>query len=250
MKSARCMIPLLLLAGMWPFATALADEIRVAVASNFAPLLESLAPAFEQQSGHKLVISPGASGRLYTQIVAGAPFDVFLAADDERPRLLADANKAISDTVFPYAIGKLVLWSATLDLSREAGATLKAGNFRHLAIASPTLAPYGAAAREVLERMQIWQSLQDKLVTGENIAQTLQFIESGNAELGFVAEAQWLELPAERRGQPWHVPTDLHTPIVQEGVLLRDTPATRTLKVFLQSAAARTMIGHAGYELP
>ncbi len=249
MKSALCMIPLLL-AGIWPAAAALADDVRVAVASNFAPVLEALAPAFEQQSGHRLVLSPGASGRLYTQIVAGAPFDVFLAADNERPRLLVEADKAVRDSVFPYAIGKLVLWSATLDLSREAGATLKAGTFRHLAIASPSLAPYGTAAREVLERMQIWESLQSKLVTGENIAQTLQFIDSGNAELGFIAEAQWLELPAERQGQPWHVPTDLHTPIVQEGVLLRDTPATRSLLDFLQSDATRTMIGHAGYDLP
>lgn len=242
---------ILLLAGSLVWSASLqADEIKAAVASNFAPLLEQLAEKFRQQSGHTVTVSAGASGRLYTQISNGAPFDVYFAADNERPAQLVAEQKAVAGTVFTYALGKLVLWSSTLPLADNAEATLKAGRFAHLSIANPKLAPYGVAAQQVLEKLQVWESLQGKLVLGENIAQALQFIESGNAELGFIALAQWQLLPESQRGTPWQVPAELHTPVTQDAVILHDTAATRAFMAFMQSADSRAAIEQAGYTLP
>jgi molybdate transport system substrate-binding protein len=241
---------ILLLAGWLSVPIAQADELRIAVASNFAPVLEQLAADFKKSSGHTVVLSAGATGKLYTQITSGAPFDVFFAADNDKPALLVSEHKAVAGTAYTYALGQLVLWSTTLNLGSNAQATLKAANFRHLAIASPKLAPYGAAAQQTLEKLQLWEPLQAKLVMGENIAQTLQFIESGNAELGFIALAQWLELPAQQRGTPWQVPAELHAPITQDAVILKDSAAARAFLSFMQSAASKAQIKKAGYALP
>lgn len=248
-KAFPCWI-LLLFTGCSCPSLLVADEVRAAVASNFAPLLEQLAEQFRQTSGHTVSISSAASGRLYTQISNGAPFDVFFAADNQRPAQLVAEQKAVAGTVFTYAVGKLVLWSSTLPLADNAADTLKGGQFAHLSIANPKLAPYGLAAQQVLEQLQLWQQLQDKLVLGENIAQALQFVESGNAELGFIALAQWQLLPESQRGSPWLVPAEMHTPITQDAVILHDTAATRAFMTFMQSEAAKAAIEHAGYALP
>lgn len=229
---------------------ALADTLRVAVASNFAPVLQKLAPAFESESGHTLALITGATGQHYTQIINGAPFDVFMSADDERPRLLETGGQAVAGTRITYAVGKLVLWSPTAGVVDATGAVLKSGDFSHLAIASPELAPYGAAARQILSGMGLWDSLQARIVQGQNITQTLQFIESGNAELGFIAYSQWLEIDPAQQGSAWEVSTTLHDPINQGAVILRDSPAARTFFNFLQSASSKAFIEAAGYGLP
>lgn len=227
-----------------------ADEVRVAVASNFAPVLEKLAAAFEQQSGHSISIISGASGQHYTQIINGAPYDVFLSADDERPALLLQQGRGIDNSVFTYAIGQLVLWSADAQLVDAEGAVLQAGKFDHIALANPKLAPYGAAAEQVLRDLDVWDALQRKIVMGENITQTLQFVATGNAELGFIARSQWLETDAEHKGSVWEIPLALYKPIVQQGVLLRETAAATELKNFLQGESARAVIEDAGYAVP
>ncbi len=243
---------LLLLSGCLCIPAAQADELRIAVASNFAPVLEQLAADFKKTSGQTVTMSAGATGKLYTQIGSGAPFDLFFAADSEKPSQLVSEHKAVAGTVYTYAIGQLVLWSTTLNLGDDdhARSTLKAAGFRHLAIANPALAPYGVAARQVLETLRLWEPLQGKLVFGENIAQTLQFIESGNAELGFIAQAQWMALPQQQQGSHWQVPAALHAPITQDAVILHDSAAARAFMTYIQSATARAAIAMAGYTLP
>jgi molybdate transport system substrate-binding protein len=227
-----------------------ADTLQVAVASNFVPVLEKLAPVFERASGHTVSIISGATGQHYTQIVNGAPFDVFLSADDERPRLLEQGQHAVAGSRFTYAIGKLVLWSPVSTVVDRDGAVLKTGTFKHLSIANPALAPYGTAAQQVLTGMGVWDALQLRLVQGQNITQTLQFIESGNAELGFIAESQWLEIDADKAGSYWRVPTTLHEPIRQDAVILHDSTAARAFFNFLQSADTTRLIRDAGYDVP
>ena len=235
--------------GVLPAITC-AENLRVAVASNFAPVLEQLAPEFEKQSGHTLTLIAGATGQHYTQIINGAPFDVFLAADAERPQLLAEQGKAIAGSSFTYALGKLVLWSTNPELVDGAGAVLRTDDFTHLAIATPKLAPYGKAAQDALTAMGLWEELQSRIVQGENITQTLQFVQTGNAELGFIALAQWLEIDPADTGSHWEVPQNLYSPIVQQGVLLHDTPAGRDFFTFLQNEQSRAVITASGYELP
>jgi molybdate transport system substrate-binding protein len=227
-----------------------ADTVNVAVASNFAPLLSELAARFEQNSEHKIVVIAGATGRLYAQITSGAPFDVFLGADNERSQLLIDNKLALADSRFIFAQGELVLWSPQLNVASNAEQLLKDNQFRHLALANPKLAPFGLAAQQTLEKLQLWQALQAKFVFGENIAQTLQFVESGNAELGFISKAQWLELPEKSRGFVWTVPADFHAPILQEAVILHDSAAARAFTAFMQSEPTKHAIRQAGYLLP
>jgi molybdate transport system substrate-binding protein len=226
----------------------LADTVQVAVASNFTPVLEQLEPLFEQQSGHTLTLISGATGNHYAQIVNGAPFDVFLAADAERPKLLENAGKAVAGSTFTYALGKLVLWSADADVVDAGGKVLESESFEHLAIANPKLAPYGAAAQEALTALGVWEQLQGRLVQGDNIAQTLQFVQTGNAELGFIAQSQLAEVG--NLGSHWEVPAELYSPIVQQGVLVKDKPAARDFIAFMQSAESRALIRASGYDLP
>jgi len=224
-----------------------AGAVHVAVASSFAPTARALAADFQAASGHTVVLSEGSTGRLYAQIANGAPFEAFLAADAERPRRLEAEGYAVAGTRFAYALGRLALWSRDPERVRDAGALR--GDFRHLAIANPALAPYGAAARETLERLGPWASLAPRLVTGEDVGQAFQFVATGNAELGFVALAQVLDAGGSR----WEVPADLHAPIVQEAVLLargRDDPAARAFLAFLRGPAARARIESAGYAVP
>ena len=233
--------------------SAQADEVRVAVAANFATPLKTLAAEFEKESGHTLALSAGASGKLYAQIKSGAPFDVFLSADDETPSRLEKEGDAVSGSRFTYAVGRLVLWSAQPNTVDAQGAVLKTGNFKHLALAAPHLAPYGAAAVQTMTQLGLLAALKPRFVQGESIGQTYSFVASGNAELGFVALSQVFENGRINQGSGWIVPASLHEPLRQDAVLLtrsRDKAAARALLAFLQGSKARGLIRAFGYETP
>lgn len=235
----------------------LGSDISIAVASNFTGTLEKLGKEFEKApqntGGHKLVATSGSSGKFYTQIKEGAPFDLFLSADAERPAQLIKDGLADKETLFTYAIGRLALWSTKSGLVDGAGKILDNGTFEHIAIASPKAAPYGLAAQQVMSKMGAWEKLQSKLVQGENIAQTFQFIETGAAELGFVALSQLIETGKRTEGSCWEIPKELHAPIDQQAVMLksaRDPKAVREFIQFLKSEKARKIITDSGYILP
>jgi len=212
--------------------------------------MEDLKEEFESTSEHRLTLIFGSTGKLYAQITHGAPFDVFLAADSERPERLEQEGRTIGESRFTYAIGRLVLWSPQPDLVDDGGRILERGGFRHLAIANPQLAPYGMAARDVLQERGLWERLGPRLVLGENISQAFQFVQSGNAELGFVAWSQVYERGEPLSGSAWFVPQDLYRAIEQQGVLLRDTAAGRNLMRFMRGEAALNIIGNHGYAVP
>ena len=224
-----------------------ADEVRIAVATNFAATMSALIERFEALTGHRVRASSGSTGSHYAQIRNGAPFDVFFAADDERPRLLEEEGLAVPGSRFRYAVGRLALWSMRPGYVDENGRVLESGNFRFLAIANPELAPYGAAARDVLLARGLWDALQSRLVRGQDIGQAYQFVATGNAELGFVAWAQLARQAPQIQGSYWLVPESLHEPIAQEAVLLKDVPAARAFVEFLQSPQARDIIRSHGY---
>ncbi len=223
-----------------------AETVNVAVAANFTAVAEELAALFEAEAGHELVLSFGATGQLYAQISQAAPFDVFLAADTERPEKAIAEGLAVAESFFVYAEGRLALYGPGRDLG-DGEAALR-GDFEKLAIADPDAAPYGLAAVETLNALGLYDAIAAKLVTGANISQTLQFVESGNAELGFVAASQVLG-----KGDIWLVPATLHAPIAQGAVLLHqgaDNPAALAFLDFLQSDAAVAVIEAAGYSVP
>jgi len=232
---------------------AAAGDTQIAVAANFAAPAKRIAEAFERASGHKATLVTGATGKFHAQIVNGAPFDVLLAADDETPAKLAKDGLAQAGTRFTYAIGRLVLWSASPGLVDGDGAVLKRGSFRHLAIANPKLAPYGQAAMETLAALGLGEQLRPRFVLGENIAQTHQFVASGNAELGFVALAQVTKDGRIGEGSGWIVPAQLHQPIRQDAVLLahgRGNAAAKAFLEWLKGDDARATIRSFGYDLP
>lgn len=227
-----------------------AAEVRVAVAANFTTAMKRIAARFEASTGERVVSSFGSTGTLYAQICNGAPFDVFLAADKRRPRLLEENGDAVAGTRFTYAVGRLVLWSARPGYVDDAGQVLKAGSFAHLAMANPKTAPYGAAAEQVLKDMGLWQRLQPRLVQGSNVAQTEQFVATGNAELGFVALAQVKGAADGASGSEWLVPHTLYRPIEQQAVLLkrgRHNAGARAFIAYLKGAQARSVIEKLGY---
>lgn len=231
--------------------TARADEVKVAVAANFTAAIKKITPLFEAKTGHTLVASFGATGQLHAQISNGAPFDVLLAADDVHPPKIIEEGLGVPGSNFVYAIGKLALWSSDPKTVDNEGKVLSTGSFDKLAIANPKTAPYGQAAVETLQALGLYDKLSGKFVTGENIAQAQQFVASGNAQLGFVALAQVLALPAEQRGSSWIVPEKLHQPIVQQAVLLKvgeNNKAAQEFLVFLKSPAAIDVIRALGYE--
>lgn len=230
---------------------ALAAEVQVAVASNFTAPMQKIAAEFERDSGHKAQLAFGSTGKFYAQIRNGAPFDVLLAADDETPARLEKEGMAVAGSRFTYAIGRLALWSAKPGLVDDQGALLKKAAFGHLAIANPKLAPYGAAAVETLNRLGLLATLQSKFVQGENIAQTFQFVASGNAELGFVALSQVSEGGKLKSGSAWVVPPALHSPIRQDAVVLtrgKDNPAALALMKYMKQDKARAIIRAYGYD--
>lgn len=226
----------------------MAASTHVAVAANFTDAATEIAAAFARTTGHEAVLSFGATGQLYTQISQAAPFEIFLAADDQRPRLAVDEGHGVAGTVFTYAIGQLVLYSAEQD--RVTGAeTLKTGDFTRLAIANPATAPYGQAAVEALTAMGLYHTLKPKIVQGQNIGQAYQFVATGNAEIGFVALGQVAQAGT---GSRWVVPRELYQPIRQDAVLLNrgaDNPAATAFLVFLRGEEATGIIGKYGYAL-
>lgn len=234
------------------FPLAHADNITAAVAANFTAAIKKLAPLYEQNTGNKLLVSFGSTGQLYAQITNGAPYDVFLAADDTTPKKLLAENKAIDTSYFVYARGRLALWSSTPGYVDAQGAILKSDRFSKIAIANPKTAPYGQAAIETLTALQLLDQLQTRFVIGENIAQTQQFISSGNVPLGFIALAQVKALPVSEQGSYWLVPAQLHAPIDQAAILLRSphAAAAANFLAFLKSPEALAIIRELGYEVP
>lgn len=239
----------LLLAGALAGDVAHGAVVRLAVAANFAPVVAALADPYRAETGHELRTTAGATGKLAAQIEQGAPFDVFLAADAERPRQLEERGVAVRGSRFTYAWGRLVLWSAQPG-QKLGPQTLRAGRFAHLAIADPVAAPYGLAAIDVMTRLGLYAALSPKLVRGESIGQTYAFVRSGAADLGFVAQSQLLD---GVQGSRWLVPGAMHRPIEQQAVLLResaDANAAGAFLDFLRGAQARAIIRRFGYELP
>ena len=233
-------------------ASALAAEARVAVAANFAEPMKAIAAVLQKTTGHTLKISTGASGAIYTQIRNGAPFDAFLSADDERPALLEKDGLAQPGTRFTYATGKLVLWSARPGRVDAQGAVLKAADLGKVAFANPKTAPYGAAALQVLDRLGLRDALTPKLVQGESIGQTFNFVKTGNADVGFVAMSQVLDGGQLKEGSMWVVPQASYDPIRQDAVLLKKgvgNEAAKALLQLLQSPNIKDLIRSYGYDL-
>ena len=227
-----------------------ADEVTVAVAANFAGPLAKIGGGFTAATGHTLRVSSGATGKFYSQIVSGAPFEVLIAADDETPRRLIAEGYAQAGSQFTYALGKLVLWSAQPGYVDDQGAVLAAGRFSKLAVANPKLAPYGAAGLEVIQALGLAQAITPRLVTAESIAQAYQFVATGNAELGFVALSQVAVPGKPVTGSYWKVPAHLHTEIRQDAVLLQTgarNAAAAALLAYLKSPAAKAVIQAHGY---
>ncbi len=229
-----------------------ADEVQVAVAANFTAPMQKIAADFEKDTGHKAVLAFGATGKFYAQIKNGAPFQILLAADDETPAKLDKEGMTVLGSRFTYAIGTLVLWSAKPDFVDAKGAVLEKGNFEHLAIANPKLAPYGASAMETMTRMGVADKLAPKIVQGENIAQTYQFAASGNAEMAFVALSQVMKDGKIGSGSAWIVPAKMHAPIRQDAVILatgKDSAAAAALMKYLKNPKALAVIKSYGYEV-
>ena len=230
---------------------ALAEQVLVAVAANFVPSFREVAMEFEKATGHNVQVAPGSTANFYAQIKNGAPFDVFFSADVERPKLLEDEGLGVKGSRFTYAIGRLVLWSPDPNLVKGED-TLRSESFKHLAIANPKTAPYGVAAMQAMQKLGVWESVQPRLVLGENLGQTIGFIESGNAELGFLALSQVLDPKMKGKGGRWDVPINLHEPIQQDVVLLakgKENPAAKALMDFMGGSQATAIIERYGYEL-
>lgn len=234
-------------------ASVQAEEVRVAVAANFLSSLKEISTLFERETGHKVLISSGSTGKLYAQVTNGAPFDVFLSADAQHPKLLEDDGFAVPGTRFVYAVGRLVLWSPDPGRVKNGGAeTLRAKNFHHLAMANPKIAPYGKATLQVLQGLGLWDELSPLIVQGEDIGQTFQFVTTQNAELGFVALSQILASNNTKNGSRWDVPANLYEPINQEAVLLKlgqKNRAALALLEYLHGAKAGEIVERAGYGL-
>ena len=231
-------------------AAAQAEVVQIAVAANFTAPARALAEVFARTTGHEAKLSFGATGAFYTQIKNGAPFDVLLAADNERPARLEKEGDTVPGSRFTYATGQLVLWSAKPGLVDDEGAVLKHGQFGKIAIANPKNAPYGAAAVEAMNKLGLAAALQPKLVTGESIGQTYNFIATGNAELGFVALAQVLDGGKLKSGSMWVVPAQYHAPIIQDAVILNraaSNPAAKAWMELLKTPQSKELIRSYGY---
>lgn len=229
-----------------------AGEVQVAVAANFTAPMKDIAAKFEQDTGHKVVASFGPTGGIYTQIKNGAPFEVFLSADDKTPAKLVEEGDAVKASLFTYAKGKLALWSPKEGFVDAKGEVLKKGTYEHLSIGNPKTAPYGAAAVMVLEKMKLLETVKPKLVEGSNITQAHQFVATGNAEMGFVALSQIYKDGKLTSGSAWMVPADLYNPILQDAVILnkgKDNAAAKALVEYLKGKQAAAVIKSYGYDL-
>lgn len=233
-------------------AHASADEVQVAVAANFTAPIQAIATDFEKDTGHKLVAAFGATGQIYTQIKNGAPFEVFLSADDTTPAKLEQEGDTVKGSRFTYAVGTLALWSAKDGYVDSNGQVLKANQYQHLSIANPKTAPYGLAATQVLSKLGLTEATKAKIVEGQSITQAYQFVSTGNAELGFVALSQVYKDGKLTSGSAWIVPDDLHDPIKQDAVILnkgKDSAAAKALVEYLKGPKAAEIIKSFGYQL-
>lgn len=247
MKTLPAVCVLLLSVG---FGQALAESITLAVASNFTGPMKALATAFEEETGHEVTLSFGSSGRFYAQIVHGAPYHLFFSADQAKPKALEQQDRIVEGSRTTYAVGSLALWSATPGLALENAELLRQGDYNKLALANPRLAPYGVAAVETLENLGLADSTRPHWVQGENIAQAYQFVETGNAEVGFVALSQIMQDGEIKSGSGWVVPAELHNPIRQDAVLLlhgENSTAARDFLRYIQTDSARNIIEAYGY---
>lgn len=250
-------LPHLLPIGLFTLATlvsaqASAEDVQVAVAANFTAPLQAISAAFERDTGHHVLASPGATGQLYAQVRNGAPYEVFLSADAATPAKLESEGASVKGSRFTYAIGTLALWSPKADYVDAQGKVLEANGFQHLAIANPTTAPYGLAATQVLEHLKLTQATQPKLVQGQSISQAFQFVESGNAELGFVALSQVFKDGKVTSGSAWQVPQALYDPIRQDAVVLskgEHSAAAKAFVEYLRGPKAAQIINAYGYAL-
>lgn len=232
-------------------AAAQAEQVQVAVAANFVPPFKEIAAEFQKATGHTAQLSAGSSGKFYAQIKNGAPFEVFFSADDERPKLLEEEGLGVKGSRFTYAVGRLVLWSPN-DQMVKGEETLKSDGFKHLAIANPKTAPYGLAAKQAMENLKVWDRLEPKFVMGENLGQTIGFIDSGNAELGFLALSQVMDPSMKGKGSRWDVPATLHAPIAQDVVILKKgekNPAAKALLEFVRGPQGVQIIERYGYDV-
>lgn len=226
-----------------------ADEVSVAVAANFTDATRDIVPLFEKATGHSVKVSFGSTGKLYSQIEHGAPFEVFLAADSKRPKKAEADGLAVDGTRFTYAMGKLALWSPKENAFDDPEVFLKKTAFKRVAIANPKTAPYGLAAKQVMQTLGIWKDVQSRVVRGDSIAQTFQFTATGNAEVGFVALSQ-VSAWKKSKGTEWEIPQSYYTPIEQQAVLLKkgsDNAAARDFFEFLKSPEAQAVITGYGY---
>ncbi len=242
----------LLIAGLSLSTPLSAAELNVAVAANFTAPMQKIAAAFEKETGHKLALSFGSTGKFYAQIRNGAPFEVLFAADQETPARLEQEGQGVAGTRFTYATGKLVLWSKQPGLIDDKGEVLRTGSFERLALADPKLAPYGAAAMQTLNQLGLADALAGKLVQGQSIGQAYQFVATRNAPLGFVALSQVYAEGRLTEGSAWMVPEALYTPIRQDALILakgRDNAAAADLMRYLQGEAAQAVIRSYGYGL-
>ncbi|MGE8418271.1 Molybdate-binding periplasmic protein precursor [compost metagenome] len=240
------------LATFMTFTSAWADEVQVAVAANFTAPIQAIAKDFEKDTGHTLVAAYGATGQFYAQIKNGAPFEVFLAADDSTPAKLENEGASVKGSRFTYATGTLALWSATPGYVDDKGEVLKKNSFKHLAIANPKAAPYGLAATQVLDKLQLTDAIKGKIVEGQSITQAFQFVSTGNAELGFVALSQIYKDGKVTEGSAWIVPANLHEPIKQDAVILnkgKDSAAAKALVEYLKGPKAAAVIKSYGYQI-
>ena len=230
-------------------APALAADTQVAVAANFTEPAKEIAAAFKAKTGHTAILSFGSSGQFYTQMAHGAPYEVFLSADAERPKKAEEDGLGVAGSRFTYAVGRLVLYSKTPGLVDAKGAVLSSDKFAKLAIADPTAAPYGVAAVQTMQKLKVYDALAPKIVKGSSITQAYQYVATGNAELGFVALSQVVNEPG---GSRWLVPAANHAPIDQQAVLLHTgekNPAAKAFLAFLKSPTAIAIIKRYGYEV-
>jgi molybdate transport system substrate-binding protein len=230
-----------------------AAEVSAAVAANFTVPAQQIAALFKKETGNTVKFSFGSTGKFYSQIKEGAPFDILLAADEKTPKKMEQEGLAVANTGFVYAIGKLVLWSAQAGYVDSKGEVLSKGNYNKLSYAEPKMAPYGLAAQEVLQKLNLWDKVQSKLVTGESITQAYQFAATGNAELSFIALSQIVKDGKVTEGSWWIVPADLYSPIKQSAIQLsaaKDKAASQAFLEFMKSEKALAIIRGFGYGLP
>ncbi len=250
MKATVNVLLSLFLLGLLSWPAVAVERVQVAVAANFSSTMQRLIPLFEQQSGYRVIASYASSGKLFAQITHGAPFDVFLSADGERPHRLEQAGLVAANRRFTYATGRLVLWAPDAGSPDEALQQLQQGRFSFLSIANPKIAPYGTAAMQVLAKLGLEQRFIKRTARGENIAQAYQFVYSGNAQLGFVAQSQMVDAGDRVNGVVWVVPGHMHSPIEQQGVLLKraeQNPAALAFIDYLHSDGAKQVIVASGY---